>query len=666
MASNLLAHWYCAATALIALLSFSDMAHADWSSAGAQYSCSSKSTAFTLLPHDETSDEPNPPLEPGFTALPDGMSDVKCSLGKRKLHAKIGVTPPQSHGMCMGGGSVGIASLVVDGVELIDRAIPFNWDCAGSEKPIVKIQVRATGSNVTLEECTGERFSSTDAKSQPSCSSKSFDIDTIAAANAKIDHRLADSKTQESQSAKQLPPENDLAQVFASSNPSGLAVPLCAHWSATFLNAITAPERQRHGRIAGVEGERVYMHPANPQLCKNSDDDGCALKSYLIPGDRVDVGFICGDWTLVQYESRVRSKPHIKGWVETSRLYNVDAVSAPQESNSGVITKQLAKDDLLVQAVADKNVSEIKRLVAVGTNPDGVKKAGEPLAAAIETEDVDLVKLLLQLGANVNAKYSTGFGKCRILTLGVENQQIFEVLVKASIDLNCNGGFQDSTPLMNIVQYNRLWAWERIHDGNRASGERLKDPIQLAKRLLAAGADPNFKDGSGRTTLFYAMEANNIDMAKLLLDSGADPNNSIDSYKTSRGEQLGSTPLMEAFHWYSLTLDPTMFELLLDRGADPNYRNQNTYNEDWDRTTSGAVTFGGQTVLTRAAEDGYYTLARIALEHGADTTIPRQDGKLPEEMALEYKHPKIAALIAAYAKKRIDKAALPKASKLNE
>jgi ankyrin repeat protein len=562
----------------------------------------------------------------------------------------------------MGGGAVYVTSLVVDGVELFDRGIQFNWSCLGSDRPIVKIQVRATGSKVTLEECTGKGIFSDDSKSQPICSTKIFDIDTIAAANAKIDHQLADPKTQKSQSTKHLPPENDLAQVFAYSNP----VPLCAHWSALFLDAITAPDRQRHGRIAGVEGERIYMHLANPQLCKNSDDDGCSPKSYLIPGDRVDIGFICGDWTLVQYESRARSKPHIKGWVETSRLYNVDSVSVPRVSNLGVITKQMAKDDPLVQAVADKNINKIKRLVAAGTNLDGVKKAGEPLAAAIETGDVDIVKLMLQLGANVNAKYSTGFGKCRILTLGVENQQIFEVLVKAGIDLNCNGGFWDSTPLMNIAQYNRVWAWERIHYGDRASGERLKDPIQLAKRLLAVGADPNFRDGNGRTALYYAMEANNIDIAKLLLDSGADPNISIDSYKTSLGNQLGSTPLMEAFHWYSLTLDPTMFELLLDRGANSNYRNQNAYNEELDRTTSGAVTFGGQTVLTRAAEDGYYTLARIALEHGADTTITRKDGKLAEEIANEFKHPKIAALIAAYANKRPDNAALPKAIKLNK
>ena len=58
--------------------------------------------------------------------------------------------------MCMGEGATDIESLVVDGVELIDQMLQFNWSCSSSEKPIVKVQVRASGSNVILEECTTE------------------------------------------------------------------------------------------------------------------------------------------------------------------------------------------------------------------------------------------------------------------------------------------------------------------------------------------------------------------------------------------------------------------------------------------------------------------------------------------------------------------------------
>ncbi|MBI1175648.1 MAG: hypothetical protein GC139_10350 [Sideroxydans sp.] len=367
---------------------------ADWSASEAQYSCTAETSTFTLLPYEPSSEDENPPLEPGFKALPDGTTHVKCFLGKRKLRADVSVIPPQSHGMCMGGGAVEVTSLVVDGVELLDRSIDFDWYCGSSDNPIVKIQVRATGSLVALKTCTAMAYPSDASKVTTKCSSKPFDVDAIAAANAKIDHQLADLGTQKTQSAKQLPSENDLAQVFKFSKLPSSNVPLCAHWSDPFLNSIIAPDSQRHGRIAGSKGERIYLHPANPQLCINTDDDGCSLKSYLIPGDRVDVGFICGDWTLVQYERRIRSKPNIIGWIETARLYDVDPLLAPT-TNLINVTQEGAPNDPLVQAVATKNIEEMKHLIASGVDPDGIKKSGEPLAAAIETGDASLVQLLL-------------------------------------------------------------------------------------------------------------------------------------------------------------------------------------------------------------------------------------------------------------------------------
>jgi len=633
----------------LALLAYWGTGAADWSAAGAQYSCSTKAGTFTLLPHDQSSDNENPPLEPGFKALPDGVSNLSCRLGRRKLQAQISVTPPQARGMCMGGGAVGVMSLAVNGVELLDGSLQFNWSCDGEDETVVSMRVRTRGSLVDLEKCTVKVTTADNSKAKQTCSTKSFDVDAIAAANAKLDHQLADQQTQDLQSATRLPPENDLARVFPSSMPAGSGVPLCAHWSAVFLNAITAPERQRHGRVAGKSGERIYIHPANPQLCAKTDDDGCTTKAYLIPGDRVDVGFLCGSWTQIQYGRRVRTKRSIKGWIETARLYAVDSIAiAKTPSSPALPAKQPPMPaDPLLEAVTAANLEELKRLVAAGADPDGANRLGDPLFAAIESDNLGAVQELLRLGANVNAQHSDRFRKCRILARGVDNEPLFNALVKAGIDVNCRGWQFGSTLLMGMAGYNRLWAWERIHDGARRSAERLRDPLVLAKRLLAAGADLNAKDGWGRTALFYTVQPNNVDMAQLLLDSGADPNISIDSQKegASLAQQTGSTPLMEAFHWYPLTWDPTIFQMLLAHGADPNYRNQSSYNKEWDETTSGAVTFAGQTALTRAAQDGYFSLARMLLEAGADPTISREDGALPETLAQDHKHSKIAALI---------------------
>ena len=88
--------WHAASAAALALMLCWQTASADWSTAGAQYSCSTKTGTFTLLPHDQSSADEHPPLETGFKALPDGESNLKCRLGRRTLEALVDVTPPRA------------------------------------------------------------------------------------------------------------------------------------------------------------------------------------------------------------------------------------------------------------------------------------------------------------------------------------------------------------------------------------------------------------------------------------------------------------------------------------------------------------------------------------------------------------------------------------------
>lgn len=641
----------------IGVLVYCHAALADWYVSGAQYSCSAASGTFKLLPYDESSEEPNPYVETGFTVLPDGVSNLNCRVGNRKIQTQIRVTPPQGRGMCMGGGAVNISSIVVDGVELLTAGLPFNWSCADTEDVLVKVLVHTKGSMVEFEQCNIRMSRSDETDASPKCSTKLFDVDLIAAANAKIDHHLADPEAQARESATRLPPDNDLSRVFATAAPKGSKTPLCAHWSSVFSDAVVSPEKQRYGRIAGNKGERVYIHPTNPQLCQNPSDDGCTARAYVLPGDRVDVGFICGAWTHIQYRSRILTQPPTRGWVATVRVYGINPVVSDQRESGPVqpspVAAVSADADPLLQAVAAKNAHEVERLIAAGANPNGGENSGALLANAIRADDANMVRTLLKMGANVNAHPSNKFfHNCSTLNAGLENEQLFNELVKAGVDLNCRGGQFGSTQLMDTAGYNRLWAWERIHTSPGHATEPLRDPLLLAKRLLAAGADPNVRDNWGRTALFYTIEANNIDVAELLLNSGADPNIAIESQETSVARQDGSTPLMAALLWYSLTYDPTMFQVLLAHGADPNFRNPSKYDREWDTTTRGAVTFAGQTVLTRASTDGHYTLARLLLQNGADPAIPREDGTLAETIATQNKHPKIAALISDFDKKQ--------------
>ncbi len=64
--------------------------------------------------------------------------------------------------------------------------------------------------------------------------------------------------------------------------------------------------------------------------------------------------------------------------------------------------------------------------------------------------------------------------------------------------------------------------------------------IGVVRTLLAAGADPNSRDRSGRTPLLLAVRESNPGIVRVLLEGGADPNVQ---------DQQGYTPLANARYW---------------------------------------------------------------------------------------------------------------------
>lgn len=625
-------------------LTYWRVAWADWYVEGAQYSCSSRSGVFEILPFDQSSEDPNPVVATGFQQLQNGMSNLRCRIGGRLLQAQIGVTPPQPRGMCMGRGYVSVESLSVNDVELLDNPIAFDFDCIGNDPMVNRIVVTSKKQGIQLKVCSTVAGLPDDSPKQTRCTTKQIDVDAIAAANAKVDHLLLDPQTQAAQSATRLPQEYDLAKVFGMDGIPNSSLPLCAHWSSLFVGS---SEDHRHGYIAGSAGERVYLGTTNPQLCASPEGDGCKASAYLLAGDRVAVGPVCGSWTQIQYRPRVRSMAVTTGWVETARLYGVSPLNAGAESKTPKPMEAVSLPDQLLRAVLEKNIDEMKRLVAAGANPDGKDLWGLPLLFAIDTGDKRVVKEILDLGAQINLSRKEKLDACSFASLAslrLDSLEIFNFLLERGLNVNCKEPHRGATALIELAGERRLWRWEWRHRPKDPMAVKLVDPKPLIQRLIAAGANVNATDGWGQTALFHAVEANNVDVALLLLKSGASPN-AVTPDQESHAQQHGGTPLMAALWEYQSTRDATMTQILLAHGADPNYRNESAYDAEWDETTSGAVTFSGQTVLTRAAQDGHYGLVKLLLERGADPAIPRQDGALAEVIAEKKGHRKIAELL---------------------
>lgn len=627
-------------TCLIGLLLLaSQTTLADWGLSGAQYSCATKLDEFRLIPSDESSsDAPGRRYErPGFTRLHDGSTDLICKLGRHKIAARLDVWPP-ANGQCEGAGGVRIESISVDGVELFPERTEFDWACTPDQPALESVQIKALNNAITLTKCFSEPPPAGSEESKDKCESTTIDVDAAAAAIAKIDNDLAPLETQQAKAASKLPAGNDLAPIFGNF-PHGFRIPLCAHWFSVFSGS--QDSYQRHGRIAGTAGEHVPLHRANPSLCARTDDDGCHSNAFLLPGQRVDVGFICGQWAYVQYETRVRTQPWTKGWIETARLYAVDPLSISSTADTLPTSPSPFPGDELLTGVWRGDIAAVKRLIADGhKNVDGTGGKRAPLTIAARSGNLNMAKELLGLGANpssVDSKLHCSAPLQGALFGG--SRAIIDLIIKSGVDVNCRESVEQWTPLMSVARGNPLLEIDFME----RSGPHypIGGLIVGTQALLAAGADPNARDAFGATALFKTAEPNNVDAADVLMHSGAD---------VSVGDNEGITPLMQVLKWYSLSWDQTLFRMLLENGADPNHRNPSTYNDERGVGIDSIAPFAGQTVLTKAAEMGYFTLARLLLEHGADPNITRSDGMQAADIARENKHEAVAELITKYAR----------------
>lgn len=207
---------------------------------------------------------------------------------------------------------------------------------------------------------------------------------------------------------------------------------------------------------------------------------------------------------------------------------------------AGNMIDQVSLDDALREASGSGYVEIVKLLLSAGANvnPKLIRKA--PLHRACEKGHEEIVKLLLAAGADVDAGYGWNSALCSASKPGFENT------VKA---LLAAGGRK----LVSRHGSSALWCasregHERVVElltqaGVPSSG--LDFPLSCAsseghantvKLLLSAGANPSTHDHWREPPLHSATQKGHAEIVQLLLSAGADVNKVYDIYYREKPE----------------------------------------------------------------------------------------------------------------------------------
>ena len=170
-------------------------------------------------------------------------------------------------------------------------------------------------------------------------------------------------------------------------------------------------------------------------------------------------------------------------------------------ATNGIDSKNGGESEALRIAIRSDNKEIAQLLIHAGApvNPS-ITTLWSPLADAAFAKHFDMMKLLLQSGAKVDAPDHRGVPL--LLSTGFFDPMTTTILLEAGADTNAVDR-EGETALM------------------KASGHGLKESVKV---LIEHHADVNRKDVKGRTALMHAAAGYVSDAIPLLLENGADPN----------------------------------------------------------------------------------------------------------------------------------------------
>ena len=184
-----------------------------------------------------------------------------------------------------------------------------------------------------------------------------------------------------------------------------------------------------------------------------------------------------------------------------------------------------ARDTMAINAFIDAGIN---------INAQNPADGRTPLISAAARGEFEVVKLLLERGADPNVKDKENYTALFHAIEAMYQEVALAILDHPNLDLNARG--------LNGVTALMSFAW--------------RDNNDVVRKLLDRGADVNAQDNDGDAALHGVAKSGNMEVLDMLLQKGANPN---------LKNKLGGTPLM----WAAVFGHEDAAKRLLERGADP-------------------------------------------------------------------------------------------------
>jgi ankyrin repeat protein len=315
--------------------------------------------------------------------------------------------------------------------------------------------------------------------------------------------------------------------------------------------------------------------------------------------------------------------------------------------------------DQLVEAIQRNNTEEAITLlnkktsiIAGITNRIFTSQFDEPLKLAIIKGYHEIVKLLIEKGANINVKYDLDNRPLHIAIMN-DKLDIFKLLIEKRADINAKN-INNVTPL-HIASSKGKFEIVKLLIENRADinakninydtplhNAIMNDKFEIVKLLIENRADINAKNINYDTPLHNAIMNDKLDIVKLLIEKGADINientNLIKPLHSVNDEKILNLINTELINdekykvicnnillYYINRNNPVVVKILIEKGINVNIK-------DKDGNTPLHIALKNKDTLNYVAMK---EIVGLLIQKGADINAIDKDGNTPLHVVIQ-------------------------------